>query len=98
MKDLSTGEIDYQFIDLRKDGLVKNDLKKWVASAGWKVLLNTRGLTWRGLTEVEKEIVDERKAIALMFKYPALIKRPVFEIGSKVIIGYKDNQKKALGL
>ena len=97
-KELTAAEIDHQFVDFRKDGLVESDLKNWVTSVGWEVLLNTRGTTWRGLSDSEKADIDESKATALMLAHPALIKRPVFEFGNKVVIGYKDDQKKALGL
>jgi arsenate reductase-like glutaredoxin family protein len=38
------------------------------------------------------------KATALMLEYPALVKRPVFEIGPNVVVGFKDDVKKVLGL
>ena len=98
IKDLKAADLDHQFFDFRKDGLAEKDLKKWVAAAGWEVLLNTRGTTWRGLSEEDKSGVNEGRATALMLEHPALIKRPVFEIGNKVVIGFKDEQKKALGL
>jgi Spx/MgsR family transcriptional regulator len=97
-KELTAANIDHQFIDFRKDGLVEGDLKKWVTAAGWEVMLNTRGTTWRGLSDADKVPINEVKALALMLEHPALIKRPVFEFGNEVIIGYKDEQKKSLGL
>ena len=98
VKDLAAADIAHQFFDFRKDGLAESDLKKWVASAGWQVLLNPRGTTWRGLSEAKKADMGESKATALMLEHPALIKRPVFEIDEKIAIGYKDEQKIALGL
>ena len=97
-KELTAADIDHHFIDFRKDGLAKSDLTKWVTGVGWEVLLNRRGTTWRGLAESAKADIDATTATTLMLEHPALIKRPVFEIGDKVIIGYKDEQKQALGL
>jgi len=98
VKELTAADLDHHFIDFRQDGLAKNDLEGWIKAVGWEVLLNTRGTTWRGLAETDKADIDAVKAAALMLAHPALIKRPVFEIGQKVVIGYKEEQKKALGL
>jgi arsenate reductase len=40
--------------------------------------------------------VNEKKAIALMAAHPALIKRPVFDLGGSYIVGFRDEQKAAL--
>jgi arsenate reductase len=98
VKELAAANIDHQFADFRKDGLQAESLKNWVLAVGWETLLNTRGTTWRGLNDADKTGVDQAKATALMLEHPALIKRPVFEVGNDVVIGYKDEQKKALGL
>lgn len=67
----------FQFHDYRVDGLEKSQLQHWVAALGWQAMLNTRGTTWRKLTEEEKAGMDENKALALMLAQPALIKRPL---------------------
>ena len=98
IRDLKEGGFDYNFSDFKRDGLNLADLKSWVILAGWDVLVNKRGTTWRGLNDSEKANLNDKKILALIIKYPALIKRPVFRVGNKLIIGYKDEQKKALGL
>ena len=65
---------------------------------GCVVLLNKRGTTWRKLSDSEKADLNNEKILSLMVEYPALIKRPVFKIGNKLIIGYKEEQKEVLGL
>jgi arsenate reductase len=40
--------------------------------------------------------VDEARAVALMVEHPALIKRPVFEAGGQVVIGFGAAEQKAL--
>ena len=49
-----------------------------------------------GLADADKDAIDGAKAAALMAAYPALIKRPVFEAAGRVIVGFKDEQKKLL--
>ena len=42
-----------------------------------------------GMPDADKEGLNERKAIALMLAQPSMIKRPVLEAGSKLLVGFK---------
>ena len=87
-KLLDTAGADYQFHDLRADGVSTEMLDRWLSSIDWKTLLNTRSTTWRGLDEVDKTAVNEDRARKLMLAYPTLIKRPVAESGDTVKVGF----------
>ena len=78
----------YEFIDYKKTGVAESHLADWNRRAGWKTLLNTRGLMWKKLSEEQRADVDEAKALALMAEYPSLIKRPVLDTGAKLIVGF----------
>jgi len=86
--------------DLRADGLNAALLARWCEAFGWEALLNRRGTTWRGLSDAEKEGVDEASAAVLMLKHPALIKRPVFEVGEEgadgLVLGFDQAAQAAL--
>ena len=41
------------------------------------------------LPDADKEGLDARKAIALMLAQPSMIKRPVLDIGGKLLVGFK---------
>ena len=56
---------------------------------GWEILLNRAGTTFRKLPDAERENVTEKKAIALMLAQPSMIKRPVLDVGGKLIVGFK---------
>jgi len=88
--------IDHTFSDVRVDGLNSADISAWAEAAGWENLLNRRGTTWRQLDDSDKENIDQQKAEALMLKFPALIKRPVFVKGAHVVVGFKEPEKKRL--
>ena len=88
--------IAYEFIDYKKAGLAESHLPDWNRRAGWKTLLNTRGLMWRKLDEAERADVDETRALTLMSRHPALIKRPVLEAGGKLLVGFKPEQYETL--
>ena len=78
----------YEFIDYKKAGVMETHLPDWNRRVGWKVLLNTRGLMWKKLPEADRAGVDEAKALALMQANPVLVKRPVLDTGSRLIVGF----------
>ncbi len=96
MKWLAAEGFDARLHDLRADGLNAAVLEHWIAVVGWEKLLNRRGTTWRKLADTDKRDVDAAKARALMIEHPALIKRPVFETGGRVIVGFSAAEKEAL--
>jgi len=88
--------IDYRFHDVRTDGLERTRVADWVGELGHEILLNRRGTTWRGLDEATKSGVDAAKAVDLMTAHPALIKRPVFDLGVRRVIGFSDAQRDSI--
>ena len=96
LKWLTAEGIVHEFKDLRADGFSDEQLRTWINEVGWESLLNRRGTTWRKLPETDKDGVDEAKAAALMRKQPAMIKRPVFETGSGIVVGFKADEMAAL--
>jgi arsenate reductase len=88
MNWLSENGVAYEFIDYKKAGVAEANLPDWNARAGWEKLLNTRGLMWRKLTDDERSAVDGEKALKLMVLYPSLIKRPVLDTGSRLVVGF----------
>ena len=88
MNWLSDNGIAYEFVDYKKAGVAEAGLPDWNARAGWEKLLNTRGLMWKKLTDDERAAVDREKALNLMAQYPALIKRPVLDTGSRLLVGF----------
>jgi arsenate reductase len=87
----------HRFHDVRADGIDEPTLRRWIEAVGWEALLNRRGTTWRQLQAVERDGVDESRAIVLMLAHPALIKRPVFEFDGRVIVGFAAKQQRDLG-
>ncbi|MBS1198475.1 MAG: arsenate reductase [Proteobacteria bacterium] len=85
---LEANGVAYEFIDYKKAGIVAAHLIDWCARAGWETLLNRRGLMWKKLSEAERADVDEAKAKTLMIQYPSLIKRPVLDTGTELLVGF----------
>ncbi|MFT5452716.1 MAG: arsenate reductase [Enterobacterales bacterium] len=88
---LDSNNHDFHYHDFRIDGLEEEKLSAWIKAVGWKVLLNTRSTSWRQLTEEQKQNIDEKSAQALMMENPTLIKRPVLETSTEVIVGFKED-------
>ena len=81
--------IAYAFHDYKVAGIEKVRLEHWVSQLGWEPLLNRSGTTYRKLPEKDKVGLTERKAIALMSEQPSMIKRPVLDVGGKLIVGFE---------
>jgi arsenate reductase (glutaredoxin) len=85
---LEAKDIAYEFHDYKKAGITRAKLAAWVKAAGWEVLLNRAGTTFRKLPEAAKANLDERRAIELMLEQPSMIKRPVLERGATLLVGF----------
>lgn len=81
--------VAYDFHDYKKAGIDRARLESWVKELGWETLLNKAGTTFRKLPEADRQGLDAEKAIALMLAQPSLIKRPVLDLGSRRLVGFK---------
>lgn len=81
--------VAYDFHDYKIEGIAKDQLKRWSDELGWEALLNRTGTTFRKLLDGDKEALNERKALALMLAQPSMIKRPVLDLGSKLLVGFR---------
>ena len=72
--------VSHAFVDFKKQGVDEAALAHWLAQLGWQALLNTRGTTWRQLSDEERSgVTDAASASALMRAQPSLIRRPVVQ-------------------
>jgi arsenate reductase (glutaredoxin) len=93
---LESHKVDYDFHDYKSAGIDRALLEGWVKKAGWEVLLNRAGTTFKKLPDADKDGITEKKAIALMLAQPSMIKRPVLEGKGKLTIGFKPEDYKKL--
>lgn len=84
--------VAYDFHDYKSAGIERARLEAWAGKMGWEALLNRAGTTFRKLPESDKQALTEKKAIALMMAQPSMIKRPVLDIGGKLLVGFKPEQ------
>jgi len=81
--------VAYVFHDYKSEGIDRKRLETWAKSVGWEALLNRAGTTFRKLPDAEKADIDEGRALALMLDQPSMIKRPVLDLGGRILVGFK---------
>ena len=91
-KYLADHNIEFEFHDLREDGLDIQMLERWTTRMGWERLLNKQSLTWRKIPEVDRNDMHRDKALAAMIENPTLIKRPVLESEKFIAIGFSEKR------
>lgn len=88
--------IAHHFHDFRKDGIDEKTIKAWLSEVGADVLINRQGTTWRKLSPAEQKMADGAAAAGLLTASPSLIKRPVFDLGDRRIVGFSAAQQQQL--
>ncbi|BFM51026.1 ArsC family reductase [Marinomonas sp. THO17] len=89
---LDDNQIDYQFHDYKKAGVQAEQAKAWIDKLGWENVINKRGTTWRKLDDATKDTMDAEKAVALMQQQPSIIKRPLIETKTEILLGFNAEQ------
>lgn len=85
---LESRDIDYQFHDLRKDGLDEAQLAAWLQELGWDKLVNRRSKAWQSLDEQVRHNMDDIAALRTIAERPTLIKRPLLDTGKERHVGF----------
>lgn len=91
-KFLVQKEVEHQFHDVRDDGIDIQMLERWADRVNWNQLLNKRSLTWRKVSEVDRDDLSREKALALILDQPTLLKRPVFEADNYFAVGFSEKR------
>ncbi len=81
--------VAYEFHDYKAAGIDRARLEGWVKELGWETVLNRAGTTFRALPDEAKQALDADKAVALMLEQPSMIKRPMLDLGSRRLAGFK---------
>jgi arsenate reductase len=93
---LDSHGVAYDFHDYKAAGIDAQRLNEWCRELGWEALLNRAGTTFRKLAEADKSELDAGKAAALMLAQPSMIKRPVVEVGGRLLVGFKPELYKTI--
>ncbi|MCM5569173.1 ArsC family reductase [Burkholderiaceae bacterium FT117] len=83
--------VEHRLHDFRRDGLAPERLAAWLGRVPWDSLLNRRGLGWRKLDPARRaQVTDAASAAELLLEDPVLIKRPVLEHESGIVVGFSE--------
>lgn len=97
-KWLSENEVEYEFIDLKKEPLTIDEINELSFKVGLDVLVNKRGTTYRNLGLKDKELSDE-EMIKVLEQNQSMIKRPVLTLDEAVLVGFDEEAfKNFIGL
>lgn len=88
---LELNQLNYRFHDYRLDGLDSELLQTLIDALGLEAVLNQRSTSWRQLTDEQKQDLTVEKALALMLAQPALIKRPILQVGQRWLVGFNSD-------
>ena len=89
-KWLDENDIEYEFINLKKEPLSEGKLDEFVHKVGLDVLINKRGTTYRNLGLKGKDL-SEDDLFDVLLENQTMIKRPVLELDDAVLIGYDED-------
>ncbi|MBT8441395.1 MAG: Spx/MgsR family RNA polymerase-binding regulatory protein [Gammaproteobacteria bacterium] len=95
---LDDHEIEYEFIDVRAEGVDESILEHWQEKLGWEALLNKRSITWSKIPPFDREDLNASKARELILNYPTVMKRPLLDTGSNLLLGFDKYAYEELGL
>lgn len=93
-KWMKAHDVDFEFIDVKKDPLTREELKELEFKVGLDVLVNKRGRTWRDLGLANKDLSD-KELFEQLLKHQVMIKRPVLIKDESVLVGYDEESFEA---
>lgn len=88
---LDIKDLSYTFHDFKTSPVSHEVIQNWVKRSDISRLFNTKGTTYRTL-ELKSFNLDERGKIEWMAKENRLIKRPVIETDTDLIVGFDLHQ------
>jgi len=87
---LKDHDIEYEFVDLKKEPLTRDELQSFVNQIGLDVLINRRGMKWRQLGLKDKNL-NEDELFDQLLEHQVMIKRPVLVKGEAILVGYDED-------
>lgn len=95
-KFLESNQADFKFHDFRKDGFTLDIFNKWLQHQTLEVLINKRSTSWKQLSEAQQRELSDGTDLSPLLEMPTLIKRPLLETNSTLLVGFKQADYQAL--
>ena len=95
-KFLDENKIAYDFHDFKKQGLTLETIQNWLQSQPIEILVNKRSTSWKQLNDQQKQALLSGDDLTVLTEMPTLIKRPVLESETSLLIGFKEEEYQKL--
>lgn len=89
--------MEVEFIDLKKTTPPSNTIQHWIEKTDIDVILNSKGTTYKSLKLKELNL-DNNGKFEWLCKEPMLLKRPVIESSTQVVVGFDEEEYKKIFL
>lgn len=90
-KFLDAHGIEYTFCDFKESPVDTSVIKEWLNKTTMQKLFNSRSTTYKTLG-LSKESLDDEKKVALLAEHNLLIKRPVLQSDTLLLVGFKEDE------
>jgi len=97
IKFFKDNNIEFEFIDFKKEPVGTNKIEKWLSKTTIEKLFNSRGTKYR-LLKLKELNLDKDGKKEWLAKENLLIKRPVIEYKDEVIVGFDEDEYKKVFL
>lgn len=89
--------MEVEFIDLKKTTPPSNTIQHWIEKTDIDVVLNSKGTTYKSL-KLKEFNLDNNGKFEWLCKEPMLLKRPVIESSTQVVVGFDEEEYKKIFL
>lgn len=91
---LEARNVEYEFVDVKKEPLTRDELQSIADHIGLDVLVNRRGMKWKQLGLKDKELTDQ-ELFDVLLENQTMIKRPVLIKEQAILVGYDEDSFEA---
>ncbi len=89
-KWLDERNVEYEFVDVKKNPIPAEYLADFTEKVGLDVLINRKGMKWRQLGLAKKDVSDKELFDELL-EHQTMIKRPLIVKGEAILVGYDED-------
>ena len=86
---LQDHNVGFVFHDYKKEAVDEVVLNLAIKQHGWEVVINRRGMTWRKLSDAQKNAMNSKTAVQIAIENPSIIKRPLLVYKQDAYLGFK---------
>ncbi len=98
-KWLKANGVEYTYRPIKEQNPTANELNEWIPKSGIQVgkFFNTSGFLYKEFNMKDKvKTLPENELIHILAENGMLVKRPILLVGDKVLVGFKEEEWKAL--